>query len=260
MHSSDTMSALLGTTIPTPLFAAIELGRSRLNYIWQEATPEAKGIIVILVVFSIFAWSVMASKAVQMRRARKLNAFFEIEFGGLKNVMGIHDRRIQVEGCPLFTVYQAGCMELDARLKRPDGSRRPYVSLKSMEHVKRTLEGTVAQQAIKLESGLILLAIAVSGAPFMGLLGTVWGVMDTFSYVAIRGSADLKTMAPGVAAALITTVAGLLVAIPSMFGYNWLVHTLRVMTVELDNFAQNLVSRMEVEHLKEDEPEGSITP
>src|SRR5688572_13074780 len=124
-----------------------------------------------------------------------------------------------------------------------------------MEHVKRALERTVAQESLKLESGLILLAIAVSGAPFLGLLGTVWGVMSTFSGIARTGSADLTAMAPGVSAALVTTVAGLLVAIPSMFGYNWLVHTLRVLTVELDNFAQELVSRMEIEHLHEDELE-----
>jgi biopolymer transport protein ExbB/TolQ len=111
----------------------------------------------------------------------------------------------------------------------------------------------VAQEALKLESGLILLAIAVSGAPFLGLLGTVWGVMSTFTAIAQMGKADLTTMAPGVSAALITTVAGLLVAIPSMFGYNWLVHTLRVLTVELDNFSQELVSRMEVEYLSDEQ-------
>jgi biopolymer transport protein TolQ len=122
-----------------------------------------------------------------------------------------------------------------------------------MEHVKRTLERTVAQQSLKLESGLIALAIAVSGAPFLGLLGTVWGVMSAFGHVARMGSADLKTLAPGVSAALVTTVAGLLVAIPSMFGYNWLVHNLRVQTVELDNFAQELTSHMETEYLQEDE-------
>jgi biopolymer transport protein ExbB/TolQ len=75
--------------------------------------------------------------------------------------------------------------------------------------------------------------------------------MSTFGRVAQMGKADLATMAPGVAAALITTVAGLIVAIPSMFGYNWLVHNLRVLTVELDNFAQELVSRMETEYLEE---------
>jgi biopolymer transport protein ExbB/TolQ len=152
----------------------------------------------------------------------------------------------------MFMVYQAGSLELDARLKNPvDGARKRFVSLKGMEHVKRTMENTVAQESLRLESGLILLAIAVSGAPFLGLLGTVWGVMSTFGHIAQQGSATMAAMAPGVAAALITTVAGLLVAIPSMFGYNWLVHNLRVLTVDLDNFAQELVSKMETEYLEE---------
>lgn len=227
---------------------------SDLLYVWHQATLEGKLIIITLVIFSIFAWSVMASKAVQMRRAKNLNRLFEVEFHNQKKVLEIFDRRVQVPDCPLFMVYHEGSRELDARLKGTGGtSRKPTASLKGMEYVKRTLERAVAQQALRLESGLILLAIAVSGAPFLGLLGTVWGVMSAFSYVAMRGNADLKTMAPGVAAALITTVAGLLVAIPSMFGYNWLVHTLRVLTVELDNFAQELVSHMETEYLEDKE-------
>jgi len=232
-----------------------ELGSStshvKLLFIWERATLEAKAIIVILLVFSIFAWSIMASKAMQMRRAKKLNRLFEAEFRVQPRVMDIFDRRVQVEDCPWFMVYQEGCKEADQRLRAPEGGRRGNLSLKSMEHIKRTIEGAVAQQALRLESGLIMLAIAVSGAPFLGLLGTVWGVMDAFGYVAMRGRADLATMAPGVAAALITTVAGLLVAIPSMFGYNWLVHNLRVLTVELDNFAQELVSKMETEYLQD---------
>jgi len=226
--------------------------KAELVYIWDQATPEAKAIIVFLILFSIMAWSVMTSKAVQMHRARKLNQFFGTEFKTQKAVLEMFDRRIQADGCPLFMVYQAGSLELDARLKNPDGGRKRFVSLKSMEHVKRTMENAVAQESLKLESGLILLAIAVSGAPFLGLLGTVWGVMQTFGGIAQQGSATMAAMAPGVAAALITTVAGLLVAIPSMFGYNWLVHNLRVRTVELDNFAQELVSKMETEYLEEE--------
>lgn len=230
------------------------LAESDLLHVLKWATPEGKVIIVVLLLFSIFAWSVMAAKAVQMRRAKKLNQYFEAEFRTQKHVLDTYDRRLQVPDCPLFMVYQEGCRELDARLRAAGSTtRKRFVSLKGMEHVKRTLERTVAQQSLKLESGLIALAIAVSGAPFLGLLGTVWGVMSTFSYVAMKGSADLKTMAPGVSAALITTVAGLLVAIPSMFGYNWLVHNLRVQTVELDNFAQELTSHMETEYLQEDE-------
>jgi biopolymer transport protein ExbB/TolQ len=230
------------------------LAESELLYVWDKATVEGKAIIGILIVFSIFAWSVMGAKAVQMRRAKKLNQFFEAEFRTQKHVLDTYDRKLQVPDCPLFMVYHEGCRELNARLRAAGSTtRKRFVSLKGMEHVKRTLERTVAQQSLKLESGLILLAIAVSGAPFLGLLGTVWGVMSTFSYVALKGSADLKTMAPGVSAALITTVAGLLVAIPSMFGYNWLVHNLRVQTVELDNFAQELTSNMETEYLRDDE-------
>ena len=228
---------------------------TELGYVWKNATGEGKAIIGILALFSILAWSVMASKALQMRRATKLNAAFDAEFRGQTSVLAIYKRNIQVEGCPLFTLYHQGCVELEARLKTPSGGQRQYISLKSVEHVKRTLERTVAQEALKLESGLIMLAIAVSGAPFLGLLGTVWGVMSTFGQVGMMGRADLPTMAPGVAAALVTTVAGLLVAIPSMFGYNWLVHTLRVLTVELDNFAQELASKIETEYLKDEDGE-----
>lgn len=221
--------------------------------IWRQTTLEAKVIIVILILFSIGAWSVMAFKALQMRRARKLNLFFTQEFKAQKTVLEMFDRRIQAEGCPLFAVYQAGSIELDARLKgTAEEARKKHLSLKSMEHVKRLIENAVAQESLKLESGLILLAIAVSGGPFLGLLGTVWGVMDTFAGIARTGSATMAAMAPGVAAALATTVAGLLVAIPSMFGYNWLVHNLRVRTVELDNFAQELVSKMETEYLRDE--------
>jgi len=223
-----------------------------LLYVWRQATPEGKAIIFCLLIFSIVAWSVLIAKARQMQQAKKLNRFFNAEYRTQKNVLDVFDRQVQAEGCPMFMVYQAGSLELDARLKNLDGTgRKQFVSLKGMEHVKRSMENTVAQESLKLESGLILLAIAVSGAPFLGLLGTVWGVMSTFGHIAQQGSATMAAMAPGVAAALITTVAGLLVAIPSMFAYNWLVHTLRVLTVELDNFAQELVSKMETEYLEE---------
>jgi len=227
--------------------------QAELIYVWTQARPEAKVIIALLIVFSIIAWSTMVSKSMQMRRARKLNHYFNEEFKAQKTVLDIFDRKLQVEGCPLYSVYQTGCVQLDARLRGPGGERRKQsVTLKNMEHVKRAIENVVAQESLKLESGLILLAIAVSGAPFMGLLGTVWGVMSTFAGIAQQGSATMAAMAPGVAAALITTVAGLLVAIPSMFGYNGLVHNLRVFTVNLDNFAQELVSKMEAEYLAEE--------
>src|SRR5687768_9049356 len=96
--------------IPVYLFA-----ESQLHYVWSNAPIEGKSILVILMIFSVFAWSVMVSKSLQMRRAKKLNEFFDAEFRSQKNVLGIFDRRIQVEGCPLFAVYHGGSIELDAR-------------------------------------------------------------------------------------------------------------------------------------------------
>ena len=222
-------------------------------YIWKVASVEAKVIIAILFVFSIAVWFVMVTKVISMHRARKLNRYFGAEFTAQKKVLEMFDRKLEVSGCPLYAVYQAGGVHLDARLRGSSGERaQQNISLKNMEHIKRTIENVVAKESLKLESGLILLAIAVSGAPFLGLLGTVWGVMNTFAGIAQQGSATMAAMAPGVSAALVTTVAGLLVAIPSMFGYNWLVHNLRAFTVELDNFAQELVSKMESEFLKDE--------
>lgn len=220
-------------------------------FVWDQLEGAGLAIIVILVLISTCAWAVMAYKAKQLRHARKYNRHFEREFRRQPHVLGMFERDIRAEGCPQFNVYKAGCMALEERLHDKEGNQHRYVSLKSMEHIKGLIESAVAREAVALESGLILLAITVSGAPFLGLLGTVWGVMVVFSSAAQVGNASLVTVAPGVAAALATTVAGLLVAIPSMFGYNWLVHNLRVATVEMDNFAQELSARIESEYLQE---------
>jgi len=96
-----------------------------------------------------------------------------------------------------------------------------------------------------LEKGMIVLSTAVAGGPFIGLLGTVWGVMETFAGIAKANSASLTAMAPGVAGALIATVIGLLVAIPAMFAYNFMVTTIRSITQELDGFASRYATQIE---------------
>ena len=102
------------------------------------------------------------------------------------------------------------------------------------------MEEAAAAEAMSLEKGMIVLSTAVAGGPFIGLLGTVWGVMETFAGIANAGAASLTAMAPGVAGALICTVIGLLVAIPAMFSYNFMVTTIRAITQELDGFASPL--------------------
>ena len=126
------------------VFFAAANNEAELLYVWRQATPEAKVIIFCLVIFSIVAWTVMIAKALQMRKAKRLNQFFNTEYRNQKAVLDVYDRRVQSEGCPMFMVYQTGSLELDARLKNPDGSgRKKFLSLKGMEHVKRDRKSVV---------------------------------------------------------------------------------------------------------------------
>ncbi len=111
--------------------------------------------------------------------------------------------------------------------------------------MKAALEDAASGQARVLEKGMIVLSTAVAGGPFIGLLGTVWGVMETFAGIARANSASLTAMAPGVAGALIATVTGLLVAIPAMFAYNFMVTSIRAITQELDGFATRYATQIE---------------
>ena len=123
----------------------------------------------------------------------------------------------------------------------------PHRAMLRMGHVENALQRSVAEQTIRYESKMVVLGSIVTGAPFLGLLGTVWGVMDAFGGMAGAGSASLQSLAPGVSGALLTTVAGLVVAIPSVFGYNYLLQNTKIAVVELENFASTAADRIELE-------------
>ena len=123
------------------------------------------------------------------------------------------------------------------------------ISTGSFDQVRVSLERAASAQALALEKGMIILSTAVAGGPFIGLLGTVWGVMETFSGIARANAASLTAMAPGVAGALIATVVGLFVAIPAMFAYNYMVTMVRAITQELDTFASEYATAIEHEYV-----------
>src|SRR6476659_191935 len=205
----------------------------------------------------------MVTKIRVVRLAKMQNDRFLHLFRSDRQPLKIYESKVRFEGSPLYSIYRAGCRELafhllgstevdDTFWARLEIAER--ITPPQMRVISTAMERAVGESSLRLESQMILLATAVSGAPFLGLLGTVWGVMDTFGDVAAAGSANLAAMAPGVSAALITTVTGLLVAIPAMFGYNYLVTTVRGMVVELDNCAAELSSEFEhkyVEHRAE---------
>ncbi len=254
---------MAATFFLSPLFllAAAPSSTGGLVYAFQESTIPGKLILLLLFTASIFSWTVMWTKFRMLRHAQQQKQYFLERFRADRQPLSLYAERARFEGAPVYSVYRAGCKELTFQLMgatEVDETFRarleiaPRISPAQMRVISTAMERAVGETALKLESQMIVLATAVSGAPFLGLLGTVWGVMDTFSDVAKAGSANLAAMAPGVSAALITTVTGLLVAIPAMFGYNYLVTTLRGMVVELDNFAAELASEIEHKYVDHD--------
>jgi biopolymer transport protein ExbB/TolQ len=243
---------MAATFFPIPLLAESSAGG--LLFAFEHSTLPGKLVLFALFAASVFCWTVMYTKWRALHAAKERRLQFLGLFRSERQPLRIYSDRLNFPGTPVFSVYRAGCKELTFQLLgsadvdetfkgRLDSA--PKISPAQMRVVTTAMERAVGESALGLESQMIVLATAVSGAPFLGLLGTVWGVMDTFSDVARAGSANLAAMAPGVSAALITTVTGLLVAIPAMFGYNYLVTTIRGMIVELDNFAAELASELE---------------
>ncbi len=226
-----------------------------LYYAFTNSTLEGKAILLTLFFASIFSWSVMVTKYRLLRFARRQSSRFSTLFRRDRQPLRVFESGVHFEGSPLFRIYEAGISELCFQMLgstevdetfRARLSEADKITPAQMRAVTAAMERAVGESALELESQMNVLSMAVSGAPFLGLLGTVWGVMDAFGGIAAAGTANLAAMAPGVSGALITTVVGLLVAIPAMFGYNFLVTSIRSMIVECDNFAAELAS--EIEH------------
>ena len=222
------------------------LASGGILFAFEHSEPAGKGVLLFLLLGSIFSWSVIIAKFNQLRAARRATQGFLKVFRAASEPLEVYLAGRSPGESPQAVIYQAGAKELcfhltgsstiDSTLSTRITSARP-IGETSMNSVRSAMERAVGEESLRLESNLIVLATAVSGAPFLGLLGTVWGVMDAFSGIAQAGQSSLAAMAPGVSGALITTVVGLLVAIPAMFGYNFLTTSTRSFIVEMENFA-----------------------
>jgi biopolymer transport protein TolQ len=230
------------------------LAAGGLLFAFEHSTIAGKLVLTLLCIVSVFSWSIMVTKLRVIQFARKQTARFLAAFRKDRQPLRLFESNARFPGAPLFNVYRAGCQEMTFHLlgsAEVDETFRARLGVADkitpaqMGAVNAALDRAVGETALELESQMILLATAVSGSPFLGLLGTVWGVMDTFTDVAVAGAPSLTAMAPGVSGALITTVTALCVAIPAMFGYNYLVTNIRGMIVEMDNFAAELASEFE---------------
>ena len=140
----------------------------------------------------------------------------------------------------LFKLYQAGLREIK---KRQHEGEKLSLSGASMDAIKAAIDADLVRETQRQNAGMVLLTIAISGGPFLGLLGTVVGVMITFAAIAAAGDVNVNAIAPGIAAALLATVAGLAVAIPALFGYNYLASRIKNITIAMQIFVDEFVTR-----------------
>ncbi len=223
------------------------LALSAIQFAFEKATPEGKVTICVLAIVSLFSWTVIITKARQLWRARRMSKKFFAAYRSTRDPLDLHRQKKEFDGAPAYEVYYTGAEELNYHLKNNplEVNGKTKVSRASYDFVRVAMERIVSAEGMALEKGMIILSTAVAGGPFIGLLGTVWGVMETFSGVAKANAATLTAMAPGVAGALIATVIGLLVAIPAMFAYNFMVTQVRGITQELDDYASELATQLD---------------
>jgi len=239
----------------TPMF-----GLSAIQFAFEKATPEGKVTICFLAIVSMLSWTVIITKGRQLWRARRVGKKFFAAYRSTRDPLDLHRKKQEFDGAPAYEVYYTGAEEMNYHLtKAPvQVNGTPHISRASFDFVRVAMERAVSTQGMALEKGMIVLSTAVAGGPFIGLLGTVWGVMETFSGVARANAASLTAMAPGVAGALIATVIGLLVAIPAMFGYNFMVTQVRGITQELDDFASEFSTQLNHAYVEQDSSASAI--
>jgi biopolymer transport protein TolQ len=217
-------------SLSTPVFAGVFTAFVQSNFAGQV-------IVVLLIAFSVVAWMVMIGKYKELRRMRGDNMRYEQYLANLRSLSGA-DRNVRG---PYAMLTRDALDAYDIALR---GRVSPETR---MGQVENALQRAVGECVILYESKMVLLGSIVTGAPFLGLLGTVWGVMDSFGAISMEKTATLQMLAPGVSGALLTTVAGLCVAIPAVFGYNYLLSQSKLMVTELENYASLLADRIELE-------------
>lgn len=226
-------------------------------YAFQNSDAVGKFIVILLFLGSILTWTIMLEKGLALGRAKRLSQKFIADFRSKASPLGIL-REARKQPGPVAKVYMSGATKLiefydmnmeDVIIRASRGEYpRGHLTASQIDALRTVFEREVSDQIMVLEEKVGMLATAVSVSPFFGLFGTVWGVMMAFCSVASKGRADISALAPGVSGALLTTVVGLLVAIPAVIGYNMLVNQIRLMTVRLDNFTEALLGTLQAQY------------
>lgn len=229
-----------------PLLVPPFLATANLIEVFERCDGAGQVITGGLAIFSIIAWTIMFQKHFELRRLRSYNHAFEAHLRDQRKLLELPESFRSKRAIPYADLF-ADAIEAYWRAAAMGREKGSDTARARLEHTENALQRALSRQTLRYESSMIFLATIVTGAPFLGMLGTVWGVMVAFSDVASQDSATIKTLAPGVSAALLTTIAGLVVAIPSVFGYNFLLGKSKQLVAETENYASSLADRIELE-------------
>jgi len=221
-----------------------------LNLVFA-AGPLAKAVLIVLLFFSLFSWAIIFKKYSALRKVRKDSATFIRMFRKSKRFSEISTACESLRNTPLVEVFQAGYEELETQLiadPKPGHSGNPgahTTTLKTINVIQRALSRASSVELTKLERNMSFLATTASVTPFIGLFGTVLGVIRAFTGLGLEGTATLRAVAPGIAEALIATAAGLFAAIPAVIAYNYFLHQLKELGSAMDDFSLEFLNLME---------------
>ncbi|MEM6558464.1 MAG: protein TolQ [Myxococcota bacterium] len=201
-----------------------------------------QAVMGLLLIFSVVSWAIIYFKARGLSRAYSESDTFLDVFWGSKRLDSIYQKSEGLAASPVSKVFRAGYVEL-AKLKKKDGEdAKGDVGLGSLESVQRSMRRASSSEITGLESLVPFLATVGSTSPFIGLLGTVMGIVTSFQEIGRLGNANLATVAPGIGGALVATAFGLFAAIPAVIAYNYFVNRIRVLEVEMENFSADFLN------------------
>lgn len=208
--------------------------------ILQQTGLVARAVLGILLFFSLVSWALIFQKLGIFGRIRRQSDQFLRIFRATKGVA--NPQGIISAGSPFANVYAAGYRELQTQLT---GEGNPHPKLKSLQAVTVSMQLASTEEVRRVEKGMSWLATTAGVTPFIGLFGTVWGIIDAFSGLGTSGAASLRAVAPGIAEALVTTAAGLFAAIPALIAYNHFLGDIRDLAQRLDTFAMEFTAQIE---------------
>jgi biopolymer transport protein ExbB len=220
-----------------------------MKVIIRTITLDGWLIIGFLVLMGCGSLLVFRQKIVMLNQAKKENETFSHLFRDIDHPFTLLDKEQDFTGSPLYRVYWAGCEELKTGAGKSGETFKAGKKLaeRALNGFKAAVEKAAMYESRKLAAGMVIMNMSVAGGPFLGLLGTVWGVMNTFAGLAESGEANLSAIAPGVASALSCTLAGLLVAIPSLFASSYVTGRIKDMNADVNVFIDDFILRLEEE-------------